>query len=68
MCLKNDFVENSAFNQEIDALLSDEYKDYCNVFHWKNWWASALLSIWSLNWANWWEDSPTKQNLPIVRL
>ena len=32
MCLKNDFTENLTSDQEIDALLSDEYRDYCNVF------------------------------------
>ena len=32
MCLKNDFAENPAFNQEIDALFPDKYRDYCNVF------------------------------------
>ena len=31
--LKNDFAENSAFDQKINALLSDEYKDYCDVFN-----------------------------------
>ena len=33
MCLKNDFAENSAFDQEIDVLLPDEYRDYCDVFN-----------------------------------
>ena len=35
MCFKNDFVKNPAFDQKIDVFLSDEYKDYCNVFNWK---------------------------------
>ena len=35
MCLKNDFAENPAFNQKINALLPDEYRDYCDVFDWK---------------------------------
>ena len=35
MCFKNDFAENPAFNQKINALLLDEYKDYHNVFNWK---------------------------------
>ena len=35
MCLKNDFAENPASDQKIDAFLSDEYKDYCDVFNWK---------------------------------
>ena len=33
MCLKNDFAENPASDQKIDALLPDEYRDYCNVFN-----------------------------------
>ena len=32
MCFKNDFVENPAFDQEINAFLSDKYRDYCDVF------------------------------------
>ena len=32
ICLKDDFAENPASDQEIDALLSDEYRDYCDVF------------------------------------
>ena len=35
ICFKNDFAKNSAFNQKIDALLSDEYKNYHNVFNQK---------------------------------
>ena len=35
MCLKNDFAENPVSDQKIDALLSDEYKNYHNVFDWK---------------------------------
>ena len=35
ICLKNDFAENPASDQEINALLSDEYKDYCDVFNQK---------------------------------
>ena len=33
MCFKNNFTENSASDQEINALFPDEYKDYCNVFN-----------------------------------
>ena len=33
MCFKNNFTENSASDQEIDALLPDEYRDYCDVFN-----------------------------------
>ena len=33
MCLKNNFAENSASDQKINAFFSDEYKDYCNVFN-----------------------------------
>ena len=32
ICLKDNFAENPASDQEIDVLLSDEYRDYCNVF------------------------------------
>ena len=32
MCLKDDFTENPASDQEINALLPDEYRDYCDVF------------------------------------
>ena len=35
MCFKNDFVENPVSDQKINVLLSDEYKDYCDVFDWK---------------------------------
>ena len=35
MCFKNNFAENFASDQEINALLSDEYRDYYNVFDWK---------------------------------
>ena len=35
MCLKNDFAENPTSDQEINALLPDEYRDYYNVFNWK---------------------------------
>ena len=41
MCLKDNFVENPASDQEIDALFSNEYKDYCDVFNWKK--ADELL-------------------------
>ena len=41
MCLKNNFAENSASDQKIDALFPDEYKDYHNVFNWKK--ADELL-------------------------
>ena len=33
MCFKNDFAENPASDQKIDALLSDEYRDYHDVFN-----------------------------------
>ena len=33
MCFKNDFIENPAFNQKINALLFNEYRDYCDVFN-----------------------------------
>ena len=33
MCLKNNFVENPASDQKINALLPDEYRDYYNVFN-----------------------------------
>ena len=32
MCFKNDFAENPAFDQKINAFLPDEYRDYCDVF------------------------------------
>ena len=32
ICLKNDFAENPASDQKINALLPDEYRDYHNVF------------------------------------
>ena len=32
ICFKNDFAENPAFNQKINALLPDEYRDYHDVF------------------------------------
>ena len=32
MCFKNNFIENPASDQEIDAFLFNEYKDYCDVF------------------------------------
>ena len=35
ICFKNNFAENPASDQEINALLSNKYKDYCNVFNWK---------------------------------
>ena len=35
MYLKNNFTENPASNQKINALLFDEYKDYHDVFNWK---------------------------------
>ena len=33
MCLKNDFIENPASDQEINILFFDEYRDYCNIFN-----------------------------------
>ena len=33
MCFKNNFTENSASDQKINALLSDEYRNYHNVFN-----------------------------------
>ena len=42
MCLKNDFAENPASDQKINAFLPDEYRDYCDVFDWKK--ANELLS------------------------
>ena len=41
MCFKNDFTENPASDQKIDAFLLDEYRDYHNVFDWKK--ADELL-------------------------
>ena len=35
MCFKNDFAENPASDQKINALFPDEYKDYHNVFNQK---------------------------------
>ena len=35
MCFKNDFAKNPASDQKIDALLSDKYRDYYDVFDWK---------------------------------
>ena len=35
ICLKNDFVENPASDQKINALFSDKYKNYCDVFNLK---------------------------------
>ena len=35
MCFKNNFTENSAFDQKINVLLFNEYRDYYNVFNWK---------------------------------
>ena len=35
MCFKNNFAENPASDQKINALLPDEYRDYHNVFDWK---------------------------------
>ena len=35
MCLKDDFVENLAFDQEIDTLFFDEYRDYHDMFNQK---------------------------------
>ena len=32
MCFKNDFAENSASDQKINALLPDKYRDYHDVF------------------------------------
>ena len=32
MCLKDNFAENPASDQEINALLPGEYRDYCDVF------------------------------------
>ena len=33
MCFKNDFIENPVSDQEINTLLPDKYKDYCDVFN-----------------------------------
>ena len=33
MCFKNNFTENPTSNQKIDALLSDKYRDYHDVFN-----------------------------------
>ena len=33
MCFKNNFAENFASDQKINALLPDEYKNYYNVFN-----------------------------------
>ena len=33
MCFKNNFAENSTSDQKINALLFDEYRDYCDVFN-----------------------------------
>ena len=33
MYLKDDFAENPVSDQKINALLSDEYRDYCDVFN-----------------------------------
>ena len=33
MCFKDDFAENPAFDQKINALLFDKYRDYCDVFN-----------------------------------
>ena len=33
MCLKDDYTENPVSNQKIDALLSDEYRNYHDVFN-----------------------------------
>ena len=35
MCFKNNFTENPAFNQKINAFLFNEYRDYYNVFNQK---------------------------------
>ena len=35
MCLKNNFAENPASDQKINALLSDEYRNYHDVFNQK---------------------------------
>ena len=35
MCFKNNFAENPVSDQKINVLLSDEYKDYHNVFNWE---------------------------------
>ena len=42
MCFKDNFAENPASDQKIDAFLLDEYRDYCNVFDWKK--INELLS------------------------
>ena len=35
MCLKDDFAENPASDQKINALLPDKYRDYHDVFNQK---------------------------------
>ena len=35
MYFKNNFAENPTSDQKIDAFLSDEYKNYHDVFNWK---------------------------------
>ena len=42
MCFKNNFAENPASDQEINALLFNEYKNYCDIFNQKK--ADELLS------------------------
>ena len=32
MCFKNNFTENPISDQKINALLFNEYRDYCDVF------------------------------------
>ena len=33
MCLKNDFTKNPASDQKIDVFLSEEYRNYYDVFN-----------------------------------
>ena len=33
MCFKDDFTENPVFNQKIDVLFFNEYRNYCDVFN-----------------------------------
>ena len=35
MCFKNNFTENPASDQKINALFFNKYRDYCNMFNQK---------------------------------
>ena len=41
MCFKNNFAENPASNQKINAFFFNKYRNYCDVFDWKK--ANELL-------------------------